>query len=458
MQKAILYLFGLTLALIPVPLASNRDWSWSPLAVVIGLLLVGATVSIVSNPDSSRRALANFRALLVPGVLTAAVLAWAFIQSTNWTPPSWASSVSASAVFGPDTAMQSVAFERELLFTGLMRLLLNVGFFLLGMLLGSRVNDARGLLGTIVIAASAYTLYAMVAQAANRVAPWTGISVWTPHEPYFTGTFININNYATYTGVAAIVALSLALRPRRSLGAETARQRWRRRLASLSGMGGFWIAAAAVLIAGVLFSGSRAGWASLVLAGMAMAALYTRGMARLVWLVVVPLAVVGVTVLLPGGLNLAGRLLLLLNEGEVGRQTLYPMTIDANALRPYTGWGLNSFQAVYFILQPPGLAEFYDKAHNTYLELAFDLGIPAAGALIFVVLWIVFRCLRGFFERNRDPELAGVGFLIAVLAGFHSLLDFSLQIPAMAGTFFAILGISWAQSWSGRRSSQEDGE
>lgn len=456
MHRVILFLFGLTLALVPIPLASNRDWAWSPLAVVAGLLLLGTAVSIALDRESTSRALAHFKALLLPGLLTTAALAWAFVQSTNWTPQSWASSISAVAVFGPDAAIHSVAFERELLFTGLMRLLTNAAFFLLGVLMASRARDARGLLGTIVIAASVYTLYAMVAQAANRAAPWTGISVWTPQEPYFTGTFVNVNNYATYTGVAAMAALTLALRPRRSLGPETARQRWRRRLALLSGMGGFWLAAALVLIAGVLFSASRAGWASLFIAAMAMAALYTRGFARIAWLVLVPLTVVGLTVMLPGGTTLVTRAITLLNEGETGRELLFPATIDAIALRPWVGWGLNSFQAVIGIIQPVSLAGYYDKAHNTYLELAFDLGIPAAAALILSVVWIAGRCLTGFFQRNRDPELAGVGFLVALLAGFHALFDFSLQIPAMACTFFAILGIAWAQSWSGRRPGGEE--
>jgi O-antigen ligase len=189
---------------------------------------------------------------------------------------------------------------------------------------------------------------------------------------------------------------------------------------------------------------------------MAMAALYTRGFARIAWLVLAPLTVAGLTVMLPGGAALATRAISLLNEGESGRELLFPATIEAIAVRPWVGWGLNSYQAVIGIFQPVSLSSYYDKAHNTYLELAFDLGIPAAAALIVAVIWIAGRCLVGFFQRNRDPELAGVGFLAAVLAGFHALFDFSLQIPAMACTFFAVLGIAWAQSWSGRRTDMSE--
>ncbi|KKM69395.1 hypothetical protein LCGC14_1451270, partial [marine sediment metagenome] len=37
-----------------------------------------------------------------------------------------------------------------------------------------------------------------------------------------------------------------------------------------------------------------------------------------------------------------------------------------------------------------------------------------------------------------------------VLVGVHSMVDFSLQIPAIGATFALILGIGCAQSWSSR--------
>jgi O-antigen ligase len=456
MHRLVLFLFGLTLAVIPAPLASNRDWAWSPLAAVAGLLLLGAAASLVLQPDSARRFMANMPALLVPGLLAVLGLGWAAVQISGWTPENWTTSISAASVLGPEVAPHTVAFDREAVLTGLMRLLTNIAFFLLGVIFGSHTREARRLLATIVIAASLYTLYAMAAQVVSSQAAWTGVRLWVPSSStsYFTGTFINPNNYSTYAGITAVTALCLALKPRQSRDGESARQAWRRRLAMLTGAGALWLAVALVLLVGALLAGSKAGSTSLALSLLAMAFIYTRGVRRIL-AIFVTLVLMGVAVVaLPGARELVARMVSFATHGDESREILYSMTLQAIALRPLTGWGLNSFSSVYQMLQPDSLSAYYDKAHNTYLELAFDLGIPAAAALVLAVVWIVARCLRGFFERGRDPELAGVGFLVAVLAGFHALFDFSLQIPAMACTFFAILGIAWAQSWTGRRADE----
>jgi O-antigen ligase len=115
------------------------------------------------------------------------------------------------------------------------------------------------------------------------------------------------------------------------------------------------------------------------------------------------------------------------------------------------GWGMNSFEEIYSVFQPAELISNYDKAHNTYLELAFDLGIPAASALVLAVVWVAWRCGIGFGTRGRDRELAALGVFVTVLLGFHSLFDFGLQIPAVACTYASMLGVAWAQSWSTRQ-------
>jgi O-antigen ligase len=120
-------------------------------------------------------------------------------------------------------------------------------------------------------------------------------------------------------------------------------------------------------------------------------------------------------------------------------------------LNPFTGWGANSFASLYSVFQPVELSEVSDKAHNTYLELAFDLGIPMAVALVGAVVWIVVRCLRGVAERRKMRELSALGFCASVAVGVHALFDFSLQIPGFVVVYAAVLGAAWAQSWSSRR-------
>lgn len=445
--------FAATLALAPAPLGSNRDWSWSPLAAVVGILLLAWAVTSLVQPDRERQAFARFGALLVPAALVAVVIAWGLVQLSGWTPSEWRTSISAERVLDlPLPANPSVAFDREQAFTGIMRLLTYVGVFVLAASLPFTAAEARRLLGVIVCSAVVYTLYAMIADVANRMMrPGTGLAIWIPKEDFFTGTFVNSNNYATYTGVAALAALALAVRPPSSMGfRESPAQRWRHRIGALSGRTGLWLAAALVLGTGVLLSGSRAGWVSLGIAIVVMVSLFTRGVSRLVYALVAVLSFAVLAIVMPAGRNLVVKMARLVAEGEGSRESLFTMTVNAISLRPLLGWGMNSFEDLYAAFQPASEPGVYDKVHNTYLELAFDFGIPAAIMLLLAVAWVIARCLVGFFSRSRDRELAGLGFFAAILVAVHALFDFSLQIPGMACTFFAILGVAWSQSWSTR--------
>ena len=216
----------------------------------------------------------------------------------------------------------------------------------------------------------------------------------------------------------------------------------------MSGLSGLWFALSLVLCMGVVLSGSRGGAISLMVGLVAFAIFYVRGASRIVVVSLIVLIVTAVVLLAPSGERLVTRTAKLFAQGEAGRELLFPMTLAAIALRPLTGWGMNSFEKLYSVFQPPSLPDYYDKVHNTYLELAFDLGVPMALALIVAVAWIVGQCAVGFVNRRRDRELAGLGVFATALVGFHSLFDFSLQVPAVACCYFAILGIAWTQSGS----------
>jgi O-antigen ligase len=289
----------------------------------------------------------------------------------------------------------------------------------------------------------------MAAEVINGQASALGISVWVPQERVFSGTFVNPNNYATYAAVLALTALVLAFRlPGRNTEREATRERWRRRISAVSGLRGVWFALALILCAGVLLSGSRAGMGSLILGLVAMAMFYTRGMARVLFAVLIPLVVTALMVFAPAGERLTEKSVSLVHEGAGSRELLAKMTLDAIEARPWVGWGMNSFEDLYNVLQPPSLTEFFDKSHNTYLELAFDLGIPVASALVLAVGLVAGRCAVGCVVRKRDRELPMLGLLTTMMVAFHALFDFSLQIPAMTCTYMAILGVAWANSWS----------
>src|SRR5215469_5974197 len=110
--------------------------------------------------------------------------------------------------------------------------------------------------------------------------------------------------------------------------------------------------------------------------------------------------------------------------------------------------GRGPFPIAYTAFQSTFLTKFMNHAHNDYLEISADLGIPAAVALFAGIVWVLFGGIRTFlraesrFERNT--ALACVGSIATIL--LHSMTDFNLHIPANALVLATILGITLASS------------
>ena len=124
-------------------------------------------------------------------------------------------------------------------------------------------------------------------------------------------------------------------------------------------------------------------------------------------------------------------------------------------MSPWLGWGLGGFGDVFTLLQPSDSLQPNDIAHSTPLETVVELGVIAAVPAILVVLlpWAV--CLRGAMKRRLSRRyLPAAAFSVAAVAILHSLVDFSLQIPAIGFVTAAFLGMGWAQSF-GRRDATE---
>lgn len=112
---------------------------------------------------------------------------------------------------------------------------------------------------------------------------------------------------------------------------------------------------------------------------------------------------------------------------------------------PLTGTGAGTFYTTFPRYRLMGIPYYYDHAHNDYLELLTEYGLPASTLFaLFLALTLVqiARTLR----HHRLPLARGIGFgvLMAMLALLiHSTVDFNLQIPANALTFTVIMALVW---------------
>ncbi len=116
-----------------------------------------------------------------------------------------------------------------------------------------------------------------------------------------------------------------------------------------------------------------------------------------------------------------------------GRREMLMSALAMVRAKPWTGFGLGSFETVYpgFALFDTGLV--VNHAHNDWAEWAAEGGLPFLACLLAVAFWSAPRLVH---------SLWGLGVLSVWL---HSLIDFPLQKPALALWVFVLLGAACAQ-------------
>jgi O-antigen ligase len=126
------------------------------------------------------------------------------------------------------------------------------------------------------------------------------------------------------------------------------------------------------------------------------------------------------------------------SRGWVWRDTL--TMIRAN---PILGVGLGAYGTAFPIYTRSDGSLRVPQAHNDFLQIAADCGIPGALLAIWFIA-LVFRAVaRGM--KSRDPLLAGLALgagagIFAILV--HSIFDFNLQLPANALLFLVLSAVA----------------
>ena len=225
------------------------------------------------------------------------------------------------------------------------------------------------------------------------------------------GTFVGRNALATYLGMGLVLGLALLPRDRRTPF--------------------LWIGLAVIGTA-LFATQSRMG-----LTATGAGAVVVLACRRPGWRASVSIALAAVLAGLFFGQAVAERSVWLASAGA-DRAALYVQVWEMIAARPLTGFGLDTFPLAFELFHhPPVSAEVvWDRAHSTYLTLWAEAGLlagslpPLAGMLALAML---------YRRRTSAPAVAAIGAL--VLAGLHSLVDFSLEIPANLFLLLVIVGL-----------------
>lgn len=319
--------------------------------------------------------------------------------------------------------------------------------FYFGMLTGTERKGKRLLIYSLAGLGAAEAFYGFV----QYLGGWQKIFFYTKKYDLFeaTGTYINRNHYAGFLEMVIPFCLALASYEFARLSKSKPRNGWNLKRLSIQErfpQAVFWLAVTILLFAALAFSKSRMGIiaSSASILGMIIAGKFKPGNLIVAGVFV---ALVAAMVLWIGAGPITERFASTSQEyklSEGSRLAIWRDTIHLIKKHPLAGDGLGTFPVAYTAVQTTFLGNFVNHAHNDYLEVASDLGIPVSlilfGSFGAILASSVRSALSKAMNFDRAVALGCAGSIFALL--LHSLTDFNLYIPANALVFSAILGLA----------------
>lgn len=442
------WLFTAYLALVfwvPIPLGSNRYWSWALLELAVYMLAVAWLALFMRGRVRVNAVLRGARPMLLACALWLAYI-WAQLMPLPIAWVGWLSPEAArwhvAAGWPAPPSFAPLTLDMAGTLDGALKSTAYIAFFALTLALLDR--RAR-------IAATAYTLVAAgLAQAVYGV-----ITAAVEPGAFAQGTFPNRNHFAGYLELCLSAGLGLLAGKLTGGGADS----WRSLLRDVLS----WILsprmqlrlALTIMVIALVMSRSRMGntaFFSSMLATCAIAMAVDRRLTKsmgilLATLVVMDIYVVGAHFGLEKVVDRIARTELSDERREAVR------AIDVWKEYPAFGSGLGSFELVFRKHKNSDMIQRYDYAHNDYIQFASEtgaLGLALAGTLV----CMSFVAALWAYRIRRDPLLRGVAFgsMMGVLSFMiHSAVDFNLQIPSNALTFMLLLAFAWIALHHDRR-------
>jgi hypothetical protein len=454
--------FFAVVSLAALPMGGNRDWAWSPVAVIIGVLAVAVAAGLGSRSgfeviERERRPLLALIACFAVFIL------FGLFQMATWAPLSGSARFyeAAARLLGsahapvPDLAIDASR-------NTLLKCLTCGAIFMMARVLCRQRDQARLLLlmfiaGAVLVVAYGFLMHATTHSCyVGSYLKKFGAYDASIDRCVMSGTFVSSNSFGSYCGMALVAGMALVFAGRRRRGAmpygydEDDEESF---VASLTGFRVTMLAVCLLLLGGLLMSASRAGLAATLASGAVLAMLMMRGRWRsrpdLVRVFVVVGIAFGLVVLVIAGSTILDKLARASDGAD--RIRIWLASLQAVGMSPWLGWGLGSFADIYAVVQPMALPMANDLAHSTPLETMVEVGVPMAVVGYAVVLIPCGVALYGALTRRRAHRyLPGAAFTVALVPILHSMVDFSLQMPAIAFVVSTLLGMGWAQAF-GRR-------
>lgn len=448
------------LVLAPIPLGSNRPWAWSLLEVLtFGLAAAWLTcyaLRKVSVTEPFRRA-RWFLGLM--GLWT--VYQGLFVVPM---PTAWVTLVSPEAAAAHD--LLSAGFEQSAWVAlsvdpyasrvSWFKTLLYLVSFAMTLLVITNRDRAKKFAYVIVIFALVLAVYGLMLHLTDYRQLWFGTVI--SHGNRASATYVNPNHFAGFLEMSLAIGIGLLIAGLRDSKVQTWKQFLRHVLE--------WIFSAkmrlrlmlCVIVIALVATHSRMGntafFSSMIVAGvlgLALSKHATRGtVVLLVSLIAIDVFIVGSWFGLEKLANRIEQTSMLHTSNETNDSVetrAEPAKYGVNLIADYPlfGAGPGSWYVAFPRYRGGDLSNFFDYAHNDFVQFVAESGVIGGALLGAIVVWSLgVACVAQF--RRRDPLMRGLSF--AAIMGItsiliHSSVDFNLQIPANAMLFMVLLAFAW---------------
>lgn len=429
--------------LAPLPIGGIRGFFFMLYAVIVAVIGLAYAVGLHRGHVRPRMPLSL---LPVPVLLFGLVILWMLITMLPIGPlaaPEWL------ALPPTVEATGRISIGVGVTFGSMVRYLTGALFFVLVLQVSVERQRAVTLFRIVFWGIAAHALFSLVA-----LVFLGDVLVFLPKEAYFgdaTGTFVNRNNFATFLAFGATMGVALMIGDDAEAGPRSG-------LSRILVVTGFYVAPLALIGLALVYSHSRMGMfvAALGAGLVALVGLFkATGFRRVMSGTLIVVGILGGTLLANSGGVLFDRLGSVDRDADV-RLEVYRQTLDLIAARPLTGYGAGTYEDAFKAVATDPISPdvIFDAAHDLYLELAAELGIPAAVALLLVVALPAFACAVAGIRRKENWMIPTASAAVIVVGAVHSLVDFSLQIPAIVLMLLFILAVGFAQSRTPASSSQ----
>jgi O-antigen ligase len=442
MFKFFLYLILLS----PIPFGANRPWAWNLYAALLALIGLVGCIAVLLGRTNIR---ISFEPMKYPFFLVCIPIAWSLLQLSSLAPDSWTHpfwQLAREQLPGPVDAYISLTPQET--GTALMKLVSYLLVFFISLQFNRDSERAAFTFKSIAYAGLIYAIYGLVVHLGGfNMLLW--FEKWTYRES-LTSTFVNRNSYATYAGLTLLAGLPMLFEKIHSSFAHGINSHYGRQyfFENVLVRSGFPLLLLVIIGTALLLSLSRGGFLSTALAVVVFFAvlLITRKIKSNAagTLTIVLVCLISLGLLTQSGDKLIERLDVISSENQ-DRKLVYNILAKASLENPWLGIGYGSFDKSFRLYRDDNISAYYDKAHNTYLENIFELGLLPALALFTAILLAALACLRGVWLRRKYWIYPAIGFSASLLVGAHALVDFSLQIPAVAFTYALMMGAAVAQ-------------